>query len=78
MALIFATTSVIATLSCFNRLFQSKDRSVIKEKNIGILPTVGVIENISIYMYVVGTLLNQGKNSFKIVIPSVISSKRQR
>lgn len=59
MALILATTSVIATLSCFNRLFQSKDRSVIKDKNTAILPTVGVIENIS--MYVVGTLLNQGK-----------------
>jgi hypothetical protein len=62
MAFIFATTSVIATLSCFNRLFQSKDRSI--QKNTAILSSVEVIKNIP--MYVVGTLLNQGKNIEKI------------
>ncbi len=60
MALILAFASVIAVLSCFNRLFRSKGRSAIEQDNPPILPSVRVTE--SIFMYVVGTLLNQGKN----------------
>jgi hypothetical protein len=60
MALILAFASVIAILSCFNRLFQSKGRSIIEQDNPSTFPSVRVTE--SIFMYVVGTLLNQGKN----------------
>ncbi|EFX79522.1 hypothetical protein DAPPUDRAFT_104187 [Daphnia pulex] len=58
MALILAFASVIAILSCFNRLFQSKGRSIIEQDNPSTFPSVRVTE--SIFMYVVGTLLNQG------------------
>lgn len=59
MAMILATTTVITTLLFFNRLFKSRDQSIIGNDKTAILPSVGETNNI--YMYIVGTLLNQGK-----------------
>lgn len=59
MALILAFVSVIATLFCLKRWVRSKSRSVIGQDYPTILPSVRMTE--SIFMYVVGILLNQGK-----------------
>jgi hypothetical protein len=67
MGLLIASGSVIITISVFNRILKMKNRSLRngnREMNEQSQP-VGVTE--TVYMYIIATLLGQGKTPLAIL-----------
>jgi hypothetical protein len=73
MMLIVAIASVIFSLLYFNRLLKKKIQLTTGDEKITEMYPIRISE--SIYMYVVGTLLNQGKQSFFLIWPNFIQNK---
>jgi hypothetical protein len=71
--LIVAIASVIFSLLYFNRLLKKKIQLTTRDEKITEMYPIRISE--SIYMYVVGTLLNQGKQSFFLIWPNFIQNK---